>query len=61
MNVPHEKICIECGSYMVWCKNHYECPVCGYVGKMLWQHLKVGAIVLGIIGIVFFFGNFLIS
>jgi len=30
MNVPHDKVCPDCGSYMDWYKDHFECPECGH-------------------------------
>jgi len=33
MNVPHDKVCPDCGSYMNCYKDHYECPKCGHIGR----------------------------
>lgn len=41
MNVPHDKICPDCGAYMEWNKDHYKCFVCDHIGRKMWRWQKV--------------------
>jgi len=53
MNVPHDKICPDCGTYMNWFKDHYECPKCGHIGRKIFRWIKIGTILILIFGIIF--------
>jgi len=61
MNVPHDKICPDCGSYMHWCKDHYECPECGHIGRKMFRWVKKAVILFLLIGLALFFGSFVIN
>jgi len=58
MNVPHDKICPDCGSYMDWYKDHYECPKCGHIGRKMYRWLKKAVVLFLLIGLVLFLRNF---
>ena len=51
MNIPHARICPQCGKYMNWIKDHYECE-CGYKDRFMWRWRKI-AVTLTIITIAF--------
>lgn len=52
MNEPHERICPECGKYMKWKKDHYECQ-CGYISRFQWTW-KIGITILTIFAAICF-------
>ena len=52
MNVPHDKICPECGRYMNWVKDHYECE-CDYKGRFMWRW-QMGTAILTILALIYF-------
>ena len=56
MNVPHDRICPNCTSHMYWCKDHYECPECGHIGRKMWRWKKTAVIltILIIVSVVFY-------
>ncbi len=60
MNVPHDKVCPDCGSYMNWYKDHYECQKCGHIGRKIYRWIKVGSLILALIGLTFLFTNFVL-
>lgn len=61
MNEPHDKICPECGSYMDWREDHYECPECGHIGRKMWIWQKIVTVLTIITVITVAFYQFILT